>query len=80
MDRCGAKLNLSKSPDADVLKEIIIKLQKRVLAGAATFLVKVKTHRGDPLNEETDIRSEMGLHKELKEVGWNDPTDRTIYR
>ena len=38
---CGAKLNLSKSPDADVLKRIIMQLQKRVLAGAATFLVKV---------------------------------------
>jgi hypothetical protein len=42
---CGAKLNLSKSPDADVLKRIITKLQKRVLAGAATLLVKVKAHR-----------------------------------
>ncbi len=38
----------------DVLKKIIIKLQKRVLAGAATLQVKVKAHRGDPLNEETD--------------------------
>jgi hypothetical protein len=24
---CGAKLNLSKSPDADILKDIILKLQ-----------------------------------------------------
>jgi hypothetical protein len=30
----GAKLNLPKSPEADVLKKIIIKLQKRVLAGS----------------------------------------------
>ena len=42
---CGAKLILSKSPDADVLKKIIIKLQKRVLAGAAILLVKVKAHK-----------------------------------
>jgi ribonuclease HI len=77
---CGAKLNLSKSPDEDVLKKIIIKLQKRVLAGVVTSLVKVKTRRGDPLNEEADIRVEMGRRKEIKEVGWNDPTDRTIYR
>ena len=76
----GAKLNLSKSPDADVLKKIIIKLQKRVLAGAATLLVKVKDHRGDPLNEETDIRVEMGRRKEQKEVGWNNPTNRTVYQ
>ncbi len=76
---CGAKLNLSKSPDADVLKRIIIKLQKRVLAGAITLLVKVKPHRGDPLIEEADIRAEMGHRKAIKEVGWNDPTNRTIY-
>jgi hypothetical protein len=25
---CGAKLNLSKSPDEDILKDIILKLQK----------------------------------------------------
>ncbi len=77
---CGAKLNLFKSPDTDVLKRIIIKFQKRVLTGAATLLVKVKAHRGDPLNEEADIRTEMGRHKEIKEVGWNDPSNRTIYR
>ena len=39
----GAKLNLSKSPDADVLKVIILKLQKRVEVGAVTLLIKVKT-------------------------------------
>ncbi len=70
-----AKLNLSKSPDVDVLKRIIIKIQKRVLVGVETLLVKVKTHRGDPLNEVSDIRKEMGHRKEQKEVGWNDPTD-----
>jgi hypothetical protein len=55
-------------------------LQKRVQEGVATLLVKVKTHRGDPLNEEADIRTEMGLPKEQKEVGWNNPTNRTMYR
>ena len=33
---CGAKLNLSKSPDVDVLKTIILKLQKSVEEGATT--------------------------------------------
>ena len=47
----GAKLNLSRSPGADVLKVIILKLQKRVETGATTLLIKVKAHRGDPLNE-----------------------------
>ena len=56
----GAKLNLNKTPDADILKAIVIKLQKRVHAGAATLLIKVKAHRGDPLNEEADIRLKWG--------------------
>jgi ribonuclease HI len=77
---CGAKLNLSKSPDADVLKKIILKLQKRVQAGAVTLLVKIKAHRGDPLNEEADIRAEMGHRKEQQEVIWDNPTNRTVNR
>jgi ribonuclease HI len=76
----GAKLNLSKSPDADVLKAIILKLQRRVDAGATTLLIKVKAHRGDPLNEETDIRVELGLLQEYKETTWNDSSDRTVYQ
>jgi ribonuclease HI len=73
----GAKLNLTKTPDADILKEIVIKLQKRVEAGAATLLIKVKAHRGDPLNEEADIRAEMGQLKEENETIWSEPTNRT---
>ena len=34
-------MNLSESPDADVLKSIILKLQKRVETGASTLLIKV---------------------------------------
>ena len=60
----GAKLNLSRSPETDVLKTIILKLEQRVKTGATTLLIKVKAHRGDPLNEETDIRSEIGRLKE----------------
>ena len=63
----------------DVLKTIILKLQKRVEAGATTLLIKVKAHRGDPLNEEADIRAELGRLKEYKETIWNDSSDRTVY-
>ena len=77
MDR--ATLNLSRSPDADVLKVIVLKLQKRVEEGVTTLMIKVKTHREDPLNEETDIRAELGRLKEYKETIWNDSSDRTVY-
>jgi ribonuclease HI len=53
----GAKVSLAKTADADVLKVIIVKLQQRVKAKAATLLIKVKVHRGCPLNEEADILS-----------------------
>ena len=33
-----------------------------------------------PLNEETDIRGEMGRLKEDKEKTWSTQTDRTIYQ
>ncbi len=77
---CGAKMSLFKSPDTDILKVIIFKLQKRVEAGAVTLLIKVKAHRGDPLNEEADIRAELGRRKEYKETIWDDLSDRTVYQ
>jgi ribonuclease HI len=76
----GDKLNLAKTADTDVLKAIIVKLQQRVKAKAATLLVKVKTHRGYPLNEEADIRAEMGRMKSDKEKTWDTSTNRTIYQ
>jgi hypothetical protein len=45
---CGAKLNLRKSPDTDILMDIILKLQKRVEAGAATLLINLIKSRSRP--------------------------------
>ena len=74
----GAKLSLAKTADTDIIRAIVIKLHQRVQAKAATLLIKVKTHRGCPLNEETDIRVEMGRRKEEEEKIWNTVTNRTI--
>jgi hypothetical protein len=60
----GTKLSLEKTTDVDILRDIVIKLQQRVKAKSVTLLIKVKEHRGCPLNEETDIRAEMGRRKE----------------
>ena len=38
----GANLSLAKTADADILKSIVIKLQKRVQAKAGILLLKVK--------------------------------------
>ncbi len=49
-------------------------------AGAATLLIKVKTHRGDPLNEESDIRAALVRRKAYKETIWDDLSGRTVYQ
>jgi hypothetical protein len=41
---------------------------------------EVKAHHGYPLNEEADIRSEMGRMKREQEKTWNTSTNRTIYQ
>ncbi len=71
---------LQCSSDEDVLKVIELKLQRRVEAGTTTLLIKVKVHRGDPLNEEGDMRAELNRLKEYKETIWNDSSDRTVYQ
>jgi len=57
----GGKATLVGAPDADILLEAIEELRKRTPAGAATFLVKVKAHRGEPANEEADIQADKAI-------------------
>jgi hypothetical protein len=80
MDPTPQTLSLVKTPDSDVLRSFVIKLQERVQAKTTTSLVKLKEYRGCPLNEETDIRDEMGRMKEENEKTWNTSTNRTIYQ
>ena len=49
------------SPDADILAAAIDILRKRIAAGTATFLVKVKAHRGEPANEGADILADKAI-------------------
>ena len=46
--------------DADIIREIVCLLTQRVRAGRATFLIKVKSHRGEPINERADTLAEEG--------------------
>ncbi len=84
----GTNLSLPKTTDTDILRSIVIKLQKRVKVKAETLLIKVKSHHGCPINEETDIsvriravtRVEMGRMKVEQEKTWSEPSNRTIYQ
>ena len=49
------------APDADILATAIEILRKRIAAGTATFLVKVKAHRGEPANEGAKILADKAI-------------------
>jgi ribonuclease HI len=56
----GGKATLATSPDTDILGEIVCLLTQCVRAGRATFLMKVKSHRGEQINEQAETLAEEG--------------------
>ena len=75
----GGKATLAGAPDADILIEAIEELRKRTTAGAATFLVKVKAHRGEPANEEADIQADKAISGKDVPTEWHDRTNRAVF-
>jgi len=75
----GVKATLVGEPDADILLEAIEELRKRTTAGAATFLVKVKAHRGEPANGEADIQADKAISGKNVPTEWNDRTNRAVF-
>ena len=75
----GGKETLATAPDADILREIVCLLTQRVRAGRATFLIKVKSHRGEPINEQADTLSEEGREISNDDKRWDDRTDRMTF-
>ena len=57
----GEKAMLVGASDADILSAAIEILHKRIAARTATFLVKVKAHRGKPANEGADILADKAI-------------------
>ena len=57
----GGKATLMGAPIADILAAAIKILRKRIAAGTATLLVKVKVHRGEPANEGADILADKAI-------------------
>jgi len=72
----GEKATLVGALDAVILLEAIEELRKRTTAGAATFLVKVKVHRGGPANEEADIQADKAISGKDQ---WHDRTNRAVF-
>ena len=61
----GGKATLVGAPDADILLEAIEELRKRTTAGAATFLVKVKVHRGEPAMKKPTSKQTRLFHAKM---------------
>jgi len=57
----GGKATLVGALDADILAGTIEILRKRITAGTAAFLVKVKAHGGEPANEGADILADKAI-------------------
>jgi len=75
----GGKATLVGAPDADILLGAIEELRERTTAGAATFLVKVKAHRGEPANEEADIQTDKAISRKDVPTEWHDRTNRAVF-
>ena len=69
----GGKATLATSTDADILQEIVCLLTQRVRAGRATFLIKVKSHCGEP------TLAEKGREISDDNKRWDDRTDRMTF-
>ena len=75
----GSKVCMVMVRDSDILRTIIERLQSRIEARAATFLVKNKAHRGEQLNEGADDEANRGCQIGIEEARWNEPTSRTLF-
>jgi len=59
--------------------EALEELRNRTTAGAATFLLKVKEHRGEPANEEADIQVDKATVGKDVPTEWHDRTYRAVF-
>ena len=67
------------APDANISQEAIEELRKRTTAGAATFVAKVKAHRGEPANEKVDIQADKAISGKDAPTEWHDRTNRAVF-
>jgi len=75
----GGKATLVGAPDTDILAAAIEILRKRIAAGTATFLVKVKAHRGEPANEGADILVDKAISDPKVGKEWCQWTNRAVF-
>jgi len=75
----GGNATLVEASDVDILLEAIKELRKRTTAEAATLLVKVKAHRGEPTNEEADIQADKAISSKEIPTEWHNRINRAVF-
>jgi hypothetical protein len=75
----GPRTTLAGDANADIMISIIERVRERVQKGARTFMIKVKAHRGEPLNERADTQAENArqLHDNCRQ--WTVRTPSMTY-
>ena len=74
----GGKATLETGPNASIMREVLCTLGTRIDAGSSTFLVKMKSHRGEPINEQADDLAEEGQREPDDASIWTTRTERMV--
>jgi len=70
----GKSPSMHGNPDADIMRDIIQLLRERIEQGLLTICIKIKAHRGDPLNEQADRWADEGRQSE--NIRWSLSSNR----
>jgi len=73
----GKSPSMWGNPDADIMRNIVQLLRERIEQGLLNIFIKIKAHRGDPLNELADRWADEG--KQSENIRWSLPTNRPIF-
>ncbi len=63
----------------DILRMVIGRLCMRIAQGTAPFLCKVKSHRGEPLNEAADDLADLGRTIDPEHAVWTTRSNRMVF-
>ncbi len=75
----GPRTTLAGDANAGIMISIIECVRARVLRGARTFMIKIKAHRGEPLNQKADTQAENARQLSSECQQWTTRTQRMTY-
>ena len=69
----GKSPSMYGNPGADIMRDIIQLVRERIEQGLLTIFIKIKAHRGDPLNKHADRWADEGRQSE--NIRWSLPSN-----